>query len=311
MAHARRFRFGVQLANAGSRKEWLEKAAKAEALGYSTVFMPDHFGEQLGPVPALAAVAETTNLRIGTLVFDNDYKHPVVLHKECATLDLLSEGRLELGIGAGWMRTDYEQSGIAYDPPAVRVDRFEEALSVLKGLFAPGPFSFEGKHYTIANLDGKPDPVQSPHPPFLIGAGGKRMLGIAAREADIIGINPNLSAGEINPKVGADAVAEAFAEKVGWIKEAAGDRYAEIEFNVLVYIAIVTDDRMEQAGNFAPMFGLTAEQALEVPGALVGTVDQMCEDLVKRRELYGISYPVVGDAAMEAFGPVVERMAGQ
>jgi probable F420-dependent oxidoreductase len=309
--HARRFRFGVQIASASSRKDWLEKIRKAEDLGYSTIFMPDHFGEQLGPVPALAVAAEASNLRIGTLVIDNDYKHPVVLAKEAATLDLLSEGRLELGIGAGWLRSDYEQSGMPYDQPAVRVDRFEEGLTVIKQAFADGPFSYEGKHYTITNYDGQPKPVQKPHPPILIGAGGKRMLGIAAREADIIGINPNLAPGEVNAEVGRDGTAERADRKLRWVRDAAGDRFDDIEINTLVYIAVVTDDRLGQAANFAPMFGLSAEEGLEVPNALVGTVDQMCEDLEARRERWAISYYTVGEPAMEELAPLVERMTGR
>lgn len=311
MAHPRKFRFGVQLANATSRKDWLEKIRKAEDLGFSTVAMPDHFGDQLGPVPALMTVAENSNLRVGTLVFDNDYKHPVVLAKECATIDLLSEGRLELGIGAGWMRTDYEQSGMAYDAPKVRVDRFEEGLKVFKGAFGDGPFSFEGTHYTITNYEGFPKPVQKPHPPILIGAGGKRMLSIAAREADIVGINPNLAPGEVNAEVGRDGTAERADEKLAWVKQAAGDRFDEIEFNALVFIGIVTDDRLAVAGNFAPMFGLTAEEAVEVPSAFVGTVDEICDDMLARRERFQISYYTLSEGAIDAFAPVVERMAGR
>jgi probable F420-dependent oxidoreductase len=311
MAHPRKFRFGVQMAAAASRKDWIEKARKAEDLGYTALHMPDHFGDQLGPVPALVSVAENTNLKVGTLVLDNDYKHPVVLAKELATIDLLSEGRLEIGIGAGWMKTDYEQSGIAYDPPAVRVDRFEEGLKVLKGAFADGPFSFEGKHYTITNYDGQPKPVQKPYPPILIGAGGKRMLSIAAREADIVGINPNLAAGEINAEVGKDGTAERADRKLAWVREAAGDRFDDIEFNSLIFIAMVTDDRLGSAGMFAPMFGLTAEEALEVPNAFVGNIDQMCEDLEKRRDRWQLSYYTLSEGVMEDFAPVVERMTGK
>jgi probable F420-dependent oxidoreductase len=311
MAHPRRFRFAVQMANATSRKDWLEKIKKAEDLGFTTVAMPDHFHEQLGPVPALVSAAENSDLRIGTLVFDNDYKHPVVLAKECATIDLLSEGRLELGIGAGWMRTDYEMSGMPYDAPAVRVDRFEEGLRVLKGAFADGPFSFEGKHYTITNYEGFPKPVQKPHPPILIGAGGKRMLSIAAREADIVGINPNLAAGEVNADVGRDGTAERADRKIAWVKEAAGDRFDDIEFNSLVFIGVITDDRLATAGNFAPMFGLTAEEALDVPNAFVGTVDQICEDMLARRERFEISYYTLGEGLMDSFAPIVERMTGK
>jgi len=311
MAHPRKFRFGVQIANATSRKDWLEKIRKAADLGYSSIFMPDHFGDQLGPVPALMTVVENSDLRVGTLVLDNDYKHPVVLAKEAATIDLLSEGRLELGIGAGWLRTDYDQSGIAYDPPKVRVDRFEEGLKVLKGAFGDGPFSLEGKHYTITNYEGFPKPVQKPHPPILIGAGGKRMLGIAAREADIIGVNPNLAPGEVNLEVGQDGTAERFDEKLRWIKQAAGDRFDDIEFNTLIFIGIITDDALGAASNFAPMFGLTPEQGLEVPLGLVGTVDQICDTLIERRERWNISYYTLSEGLLESFGPVVERMNGR
>jgi probable F420-dependent oxidoreductase len=311
LAHARKFRFGLQISSASSRKDWLEKIRKAEDIGFSTIAMPDHFGEQLGPVPALVTVAENSNLRVGTLVLDNDYKHPVVLAKEAATIDLLSEGRLELGIGAGWMRSDYEQSGIAYDPPAVRVDRFEEGLRVLKGAFADGPFSFQGEHYTITNYDGQPKPVQKPHPPFLIGAGGKRMLGIAAREADIVGINPNLRAGEISVEVGREGTADKALEKLGWVRDAAGDRFDDVEFNSLVYVGIVTDDRRGQAENFAPAFGLTTDEALDAPNAFVGTVDQICEDLRERREKFLLSYYTVGEWVMDDLAPVIERMTGE
>jgi len=311
MAHPRKFRFGVQIANATSRKEWLAKTRKIADLGYSTIFMPDHFGDQLGPVPALMSVAENSDLRIGTLVLDNDYKHPVVLAKEAATLDLLSEGRLELGVGAGWLRSDYDQSGMAYDPPKVRVDRFEEGLKVLKGAFAEGPFSFEGEHYKVTNYEGFPKPVSKPHPPILIGAGGKRMLSISAREADIVGVNPNLRPGEVNMEVGQDGTAERFDEKLEWIRRAAGDRFDDIEFNALIFIGIVTDDALGASGNFAPMFGLTPEQGLEVPLALVGTVDQICDTLIERRERWQISYYTLSEGFIENFAPVVERMAGQ
>ncbi len=310
MPHPRKFRFAVQMASATSRKDWLEKIKKAADLGFDTVGMPDHFGDQLGPVPALMTVAENSDLRVGTLVLDNDYKHPVVLAKELATIDLLTEGRLELGIGAGWMKTDYEQSGMPYDPPSVRVDRFEEGLKVLKGAFSEGPFSFEGTHYTVTNYDGQPMPVQKPHPPILIGAGGKRMLTIAAREADIVGINPNLAAGEVNVEVGKDGTAQRADRKLVWVREAAGSRFDDIEFNSLVFIGIVTDDRLAQAANFAPMFGLTAEEALEVPNAFVGTVEQICDDLVARRERWHLSYYTLGEGLIDAFAPIVERMAG-
>lgn len=170
MAHDRRFRFGLQAHGASTGAQWAGLARQVEDLGYSTLFMPDHFGDQLAPVPALmAAAAATTNLRVGTLVLDNDYKHPLVLAKELATIDLLSDGRLEVGLGAGWMASDYAESGIPHDPARVRVDRFEEGLSVIKGLFGPEPFSFEGSHYRITDHNGLPKPVSQGGPPILVG----------------------------------------------------------------------------------------------------------------------------------------------
>src|ERR671912_2720173 len=219
MAHSRRFRFGIQLSHASTGAEWLELARRAEDLGYSTLFVPDHFANQVAPVAALTGAAgATTSLRIGPLVLDNDYRHPVVTAKEMASLDLLSDGRLELGIGAGWMASDYEQAGIAMEPPALRVDRLEEALDVLEGLFGPGPFSYEGKHYRIAGLDGLPKPVQQPHPPILVGGGGPRLLRLAGREADIVGINPNLRAGEVSPDAVQDTIAAMTKQKVEWVR---------------------------------------------------------------------------------------------
>ncbi len=310
MAHQRKFRFGVQLSRATSREDWITKCRKAESLGYSTVFMPDHFGDQLAPIPALMAAADATALRVGPLVLGNDYRHPVVLAKEAATIDLLTEGRLELGLGAGWMRSDYDEAGMTYDAPGVRIERMVEAVAVLKGLFAEGAFSFDGTHYTVRDLDGRPKPVQKPHPPILIGGGGPRVLKIAGREADIVGVNFNLKAGEITPDLGPDGTADATARKIEWIREGAGERFEDLELNVLVFMAAVTDDRKGQAEAIAPMFGLTPEQALTVPHALLGTVDEICEDLRDRRERFGISYIVIGDAEFEEMGPVVERLAG-
>ena len=171
-------------------------------MGYSGLYLPDHFGDQPGPIAALMAAADaTTTLRVGSLVFDNDYRHPVVLAKEAATIDLLSDGRFDLGIGAGWLVSDYEQAGIPYDPAGTRIDRLEEALSVIKGLFTGKPFSFTGKHYSIKEMEGSPPPIQKPHPRFLLGGGGRRMLRLAAREADIVHVNYNLNEGRINPKL--------------------------------------------------------------------------------------------------------------
>jgi len=174
MAHPRRFRFAVQVSTASSGDDWAAQARRYEDLGFSTLFLPDHFGDQLAPIPAMMAAADaTTELKVGALVFDNDYKHPVVLAKEIATIDVLSGGRVEFGLGAGWMNSDYIQSGIPKDRDGVRIARMAEGLEVMKGLWADGPFSFSGAHYTISGLDGLPKPVQRPHPPILIGGWGR------------------------------------------------------------------------------------------------------------------------------------------
>ncbi|MCC5952521.1 MAG: TIGR03621 family F420-dependent LLM class oxidoreductase [Acidimicrobiia bacterium] len=313
MAHDRRFRFGVQLARAGDADSWATMCRRAEELGYSSVLLPDHFDDQLAPIPALQAAADaTSSLRVGALVFDNDYKHPVVLAKECATLDVLSGGRLELGIGAGWMRTDYERSGIPYDPPGVRVSRFEEGLAVLKGCLSGVPFSFDGEHYQVSDLTGAPVPVQQPHPPFIIGGGGRRMLGIAGRHADIVGVNPSLAAGEVGPDAAADATAAATDRKLGWLRSAAGDRFDDLEVNCLVLGVVPTDDTAGTAAEMAPLFGLDPADLLEVPHVLIGSHEQMIEQLEARRQRWAMSYVVVqGEDTMEAFAPVVAELAGR
>jgi probable F420-dependent oxidoreductase len=309
MAHPRRFRFGIQLHAAASADVWKASARQAEDLGYDTLFLPDHFGDQLAPVPALQAAADaTTSLKVGALVFDNDYKHPVVLAKEMATMDVLTGGRVEFGIGAGWMASDYEQSGIPYDPPGVRVDRMEEGITVIKGCFAPGPFSFSGEHYTINGLDALPKPTQQPHPPFLIGGGGRRVLSIAAREAQIVGINPSIHSGQVDQAAAQNGAASETDKKIGWVKEAAGDRYADLEINMLQFASIVTDDREGTAQMMAPLFGLDPAELETYPHACIGTVEQICESIQYRRERWDVSYVVFQGDAMEAMAPVVAAL---
>lgn len=311
MAHDRRFRFGVQLSTASTADEWAGLARKAEDLGYSSIFMPDHFGEQLAPMPALMAAADaTTDLRVGALVFANDYKHPVVLAKEVATVDLLSGGRFEFGIGAGWMNTDYEQSGIQHDRAGVRIERLAESLTVLKGLFGPDPVDFHGEHYDISEMNGLPKPAQSPHPPILIGGGGKRVLSLAAREADIIGINPKIASGAVDTDAAQNGAPERTDEKIAWVKEAAGDRYADLELNMLVFAVVVTDDKQGVAEMMAPMFGLDPALVHDYPLAWIGTEDEIVELLQARRDRWDVSYLVVQAEAMEAAAPIVARLAG-
>jgi probable F420-dependent oxidoreductase len=312
MGASRPFRFGVQLASARSAAEWAELARKAEDLGFSTLFMPDHFEDALAPVPALMAAADATRtLRVGSLVLDNDYKHPVVTAKEMATVDLLSDGRLELGIGAGWMTSDYERSGIPMDDPGVRIDRLEEGIAVLKGLFAEGNFTYQGKHYQVTELDGRPKPVQQPGPPLLVGGGGPRVLRLAAREADIVGINPAIRAGRVNRAATLSGVAAATDEKVAWVRAEAGDRYESLEINMLMFACVVTDDRQGTLEAMAPLFGLEPADVGDYPHAWVGSVDQICDDLVAGRERWDASYLVVqGIDAMNAAAPIVARLAG-
>jgi probable F420-dependent oxidoreductase len=306
----RPFRFSAQIQAPLSGREWAAQARKVEDLGYSALTMSDHFGDQLAPLAALMAAADaTTTLRIGTLVHDNDYRHPLVLAREAATLDLLSDGRLELGLGAGWMRTDYDQSGMPYDPPKVRVDRFEEGLAVIKGLMADGPFTFEGNHYTITAHEGLPKPTQRPHPPIVIGGGGRRVLGIAGREADIVSINPNLKDGTGGAETAPNLVPTMTAQKIEWVREAAGERFERIELHALIGFCMFTDDPMSIANAMAGPFGISADEALHVPALLMGTVDSMIEELQWRREEWGISYVTV-EGPWEEFAPVVARLAG-
>src|SRR5689334_20910954 len=234
MNKARPFRFGVSVHGSRSGAEWRGIARQAEELGYSTLLMPDHLGDQLSPIPALVAAADATStLRVGSLVFDNDFRHPVMLAKESATLDVLSGGRLELGMGAGWMKPEYEQAGIPFEKPGVRIEKLEESVKIVKGLFADGPVNFAGRHYTITGLEGSPKPVQRPRPPIHIGGGGQRLLTLAAREADIVGFIPRARPDGKSQDV-TDGTPEALEQKLTWVREAAGARFADLELGIVV-----------------------------------------------------------------------------
>ena len=312
MAHPRKFRFGVTALSAVSGAEIREKAQKIEDLGYSTLFMADHFADTvLAPMVAISfAAAATTTLRVGHLVLGNDYKHPVVTAKEAATIDVLSDGRVELGLGAGWMTADYDQLGIPYDSAGTRIARLAEAVDVVKRSFAAEPFDFVGEHYRITGYTGKPTPVQQPRPPLVMGGGGPKMLRLAGREADIVGINPNLRAGEVSADALANATADLTAQKVGWVREGAGERFDDLELQIRYYVAAITDDAPGFAELMAPGFGVSADDVVRMGIVLVGTVDEVCDLLVQRREEWGVSYIVVGGDAFEAFAPVVARLAG-
>lgn len=308
----RPFRFGIQLASAPDAGAWRDQARAAEDLGYATLWMPDHFDLQWGPMVGLtAAAAATTTIRIGSMVFDNDYRHPAVLAKEMATLDIVSAGRVELGLGAGWLRADYDEVGLAYDPPATRVERLEEGVQVVKALWADGRADFDGRHYQLRQAAGRPRPVQRPHPPVLIAGGGRRVLGVAAREADIVGFNMSLAAGWVGPEAARSAVAERFRERVDWVREAAGARFDQLELHCHTAFCLVGADRGSTAAAMAPGFGITPDEALDVPVALVGSVDEICASLERRREEFGFSYWGIPGDALRAFAPVVARLSGQ
>jgi probable F420-dependent oxidoreductase len=314
MAHDRKFRFAAQLSKGpdGTARSWVQQAKQAEDLGYSTLFMPDHFGDQLAPVAALAAAATATStLRLGSLVFGNDYRHPVVLAKEAATLDVLSEGRFELSLGAGWMKTDYAEAGLPYDTPKVRVARFEEAVQVIQGLLrTDGPFSFDGESYQVHEHALLPRPVQQPGPPLIIGGGGKRVLSFAAQHADIVSINVNLREGTGGPETAPNASPERTREKVAWVKEAAGPRFDDLELNALIGFVMITDDAEGITKAMAPHFGISEEEARHIPLALLGTLDEMADELEWRRADYGISYWSIEADCWAELGPLVAKLAG-
>ncbi|MBM3672218.1 MAG: TIGR03621 family F420-dependent LLM class oxidoreductase [Actinobacteria bacterium] len=312
MAHDHKFRFGVQVSTASSAEDWKHKARKIEALGYSTLYMPDHFiDDQLAPMVAISfAAAYTDDLKIGHLVLGNDYKHPAVAAKEGATIDVLSGGRLEFGLGAGWMQTDYDALGMPYDPPGTRVERLEEALAVCKGAWSGKPFNLKGTHYEVTDYTGSPATVQKPHPPIVVGGGAPRVLRLAGREADIVGINPNLRKGAITADAVQSATAEGTKQKIEWVKEGAGKRFKDIELQIRYFLASITDDALGFAGAVAAGFGMSGEDALESGVALVGTVDECIDTLKRRRDEWGVSYAVLGDDTYEAFAPVVAALAG-
>ena len=310
-AMTRSFRFSVQASAPRPAAEWRELGRRAEDLGYSALSVRDHLDADMAPLVALAVTAEATrDLRLTTLMLGNDFRHPLFLAKQAATLDLLSDGRLELGLGAGWKTTDYDQSGLALDPPGVRIARLAESVEILKRCFAEGSFDFDGEHYTVRGHDGQPTCIQLPHPPFLLGGGGRKMLSLAAREAEIVGLNANMAAGVIDQRAGTSATVEATDKKLGWIRDAAGDRFADIELQTRVHMSQITDDPIGLAELMAPALGLDAEAALASPHVLVGSSGQCVETLLAWRERWGLTYISLNEDSMVEFGPVVEALAG-
>jgi probable F420-dependent oxidoreductase len=272
--------------------------------------MPDHLGDQLSPFAALgAAAAATTRLRIGAFVFANDYRHPLMLAREAATLDVLSGGRFEMGMGAGWMTSDYRELGMTYDPAPRRVDRLEEAIPLVKRLLAGETVTHHGEHYQMERASAGVPTVQRPRPPLAIGAGGPRMLRLAAREADIVGLIPGFS--ERGWHLFGQATEKATAEKIGRIREAAGDRFERLEINVWLASAGLAGSGNSLLGSAAAATMGAATAVYGSPYVLYGTLGSVREKLQRRREELGISYYTLPSRSMESMAPLVEALAGR
>jgi len=308
--HARKpFRFGVEMMEPFEGMTWADSARELEALGYDALHAPDHFDEGLGPITAMAsAAAVTEKLVVATAVLAADFRHPAVLARELAAIDVISEGRLEVGLGAGYNVDDYRWSGIVMDPPKVRVDRLVEYVAVLRGLFADGPFTYDGEHFQIDALDGTPHPHTPGGPPIFVAGGGPRMLRFAARHADIVGVNPSLPTSEKRAEAAHDAVAARIDEKFALVREAAGDRLDDLTFHGWLRAVSVTNDGRGAAAKIAAATGLTEDDVLASPFVLVGSVEEIVERLGQRRERWGYSYYTVQQPSAREFAPVIEAL---
>jgi probable F420-dependent oxidoreductase len=329
MSEQRPFRFSLQSFNTSSPQSWRELINKTEALGYSTFFLADHFlsagpamdstyhpPQMLAAVPAIAmALQQTTTLRVGCRVFCNDYRNPVMLAKEAATMDYLSEGRLEFGIGAGWIKAEYDAIRLPFDEFPERLARTEEFVHAYKAFMAGQPLELEGDFINWSGFAGTPMPAQSPYPPLMIGGGSKKILGFAGREADIVSLNFNNRTGMLGPDGMNSGLAAATAKKIEWIKEGAGKRFHDIELEIGAYNTIITDHQDATATAIGEALGMSAADIPSHPHCLIGSIDYMCEELEQRRERYGISYIAVLDDGennmVEAFAPVVKRLSGK
>jgi probable F420-dependent oxidoreductase len=291
-------------------RSWADSARELEALGYSTLFVPDHFHEGYGPITAMATAAVATKtLKVGPLVFDCDFRHPAVLARELASIDVLSEGRLEVGLGAGWKQLDYTRSGIPMDPPRVRVDRMIEHTLVLKGLFADEPLTFAGEHYRI-DLDGTPKPYRPGGPPIIIAGGGRRVLGFAGATADIVGVNASIHSGVADAAAGRDGLPAGIDQKISWLRDGAGDRFDDLELNAWLSVAEVTVDARSIADRLASRFGADPADVLASPLILVGSESEIVDHLHARRERWGYSYFVVQGPKVHEFASIVARLTG-
>ncbi len=308
---ARPFRFALTIGDSRDRSSFIDTVRRAEDAGFDVLAGVDHIGPPLGVIPMLAFAAEISRLRVSSMVAANDYRHPVLLARDAATIDVLSEGRFELGIGTGWIEAQYESAGILYDRPAVRVDRLEEAIAIIKGCWGNQGFHFRGEHYQVDLTEKLPKPTQEPHPPLLIAGAGPRMLRLAGREADIVGItmtHGHTSFDTLVPAIAASG--DRLAEQLSWVREAAGDRFPEIELSVMVHQLIAASDVDSTALSIAEAAGTTKARTLDSPHVLVGPPERMIDTLVARRELLGLSYVVFRGVHLEDVAPVVTQLAG-
>jgi probable F420-dependent oxidoreductase len=302
------YRFGVHTSVAPTMSAWRDQARMAEDLGYSTLYIADHFGDQFGPLVATTVAAEATStLHVGALVLNNDLRNPVVLAKEIATLGLAAEGRVEVGLGAGWQPNDYAQTGIEFDKPSVRVDRLAESLAVMKSLWSEGKATFTGEYHTVrdACCDPRPDSL----PRVIVGGGSRRILTVAARQADTVGVNTSLASGLNAGDLASQSTFDHYDRCLTWIREAAPDRFDAIELQLMAFATRIVTSR-RAAARTATMLGLPGEDALELPIVLIGTVDELCERLLEYRTRWGFTNIVVPGDAMASFAPVVAQLAG-
>ena len=310
MSSLRAFRFGVEMMGPFDGMTWADSARELESVGYSTLFAPDHLDEGYGPITAMAtAAAATTTLQVATAVFAADFRHPAILARELASIDQLSRGRLEVGIGAGYQVNDYAGSGVQMDSPGARVDRMIEHVTVLKGLFADGPFDFAGQHYQITALDGSPKPYRPGGPPILVAGGGRRMLTFAAAHADIVGVNGSLPTSTQRSGSAPDALPASIDRKLAWIRAAAGARFSELEIHAWLRFARVTSDPQAAAAQLTGRFGADPDQVLASPIVLLGSPGEIVERLHERRERWGYSYFTIQQPAAREFAPVLARLA--
>lgn len=307
------FRFGVNLRSAASRSAWQEKARKVEDLGFSSLLVPDHLTDLIAPFPALVSAAEATkHIQVGTHVLNNDLRHPVLVARDAAAVDLLTAGRLELGLGAGSIRSEYEEAGLRFDSGANRVERLAEAVTIIKRLLQGEEVTFAGRHYTVDGHAIAPLPVQKPRPPILIGGNGRRLLGLAAREADIVGLSGiTFRDGGAQPPDLSGWRVSAVDERIRHIREIAGERYPALEICALVQRVIVTADPRRAAAELTSRWPqLSVDEMLQSPYVLIGTVSQIVEELRARRERWDISYYVIQEPYLDALAPVVAHLAG-